>query len=125
MRLLLDTHPFLWWLAGSSLNSESIEAIGNEGNTVYVSAASIWEAEIKRKVGKLQIDFDLRDDIADNGFLPLPITLDHAASAANLEMLHRDPFDRMLIAQAIAEDMTLVTSDARIRQYPGVELLTC
>ena len=122
MRLLLDTHVLLWWLIGSDrLGGNAREAIADLANTVYVSAASIWEIAIKRAQGKLPVPPDvstwLPAEMTAYSFLAVPITVDHAAAVEHLPPHHRDPFDRLLIAQAQAEQLTLVTSDAAISRY--------
>ena len=118
MNLLLDTHILLWWLAASSELPESAEKLLRDNkNLVFVSSATMWEIAIKRNLGKLDIPSTYRDDIADQGFRELPITWDHARKTELLPSIHRDPFDRMLVAQALSEDLTLVTTDDNIRQY--------
>ena len=97
-------------------------AIGDPENEVAVSAASIWEAEIKRVAGKLSIDVEPADEVGRSGFVPLAVTFEDAVGAARLPPHHRDPFDRMLIAQARRHGMTLVTRDGRMADY-GVAIL--
>jgi PIN domain nuclease of toxin-antitoxin system len=122
-RLLLDTHVLLWWLADDrQLGPNAREAIGAGRNQVYVSAASIWEISIKRALGKLQAPDNMDGIVETAGFDPLPISLFHGEQAGRLPDIHRDPFDRMLIAQAQAEGLDLVTSDRFIPQY-GVNIL--
>ena len=123
MRLLLDTHALLWTLGEpAKLRNEAREAIEDEGNDVFVSAVSAWEIAIKRALGKLSAPDDLEPGIVSQGFSPLHITFHHAEVAGALPQHHADPFDRMLIAQAQAEGLTLVTRDARIPLY-GVRTL--
>ena len=118
MELLLDTHAFLWWNADdAALGEHARTAILDGRTTVYVSAATAWEIELKRAKGKLEVRGDVIDWIEQNGFLPLPIDATHAVAGANLPPHHRDPFDRVLIAQAQLEQLTLVTADARVRTY--------
>lgn len=118
MRLLLDTHIFLWYLAASRKLPASIIARIASADIVYVSAASIWEASIKIRLGKLQADAqDLIAGIASSGFVELPINARHGAIAASLPEYHRDPFDRMLVAQAISEPLRLLTADDVLKQY--------
>jgi PIN domain nuclease of toxin-antitoxin system len=118
MRLLLDTHIFLWYLAASRKLPSLIISRIESADIVYVSAASIWEASIKIRLGKLQADAnDLIAGIASSGFVELPITAMHGAVAASLPEYHRDPFDRMLIAQAVTEPLRLLTADGLLRQY--------
>ena len=126
MRLLFDTHVLLWVLVGSPrLNTAAREAILDEGNEVFVSAASLWEAAIKRSVGKLH--FDTARVLAEldyNGFRELPVTIRHAVAAGDLPLHHKDTFDRVLIAQAAAEGLTVVTGDAALRPYGVTTLWT-
>lgn len=119
MRLLLDTHAYLWWLADDSrLRSHWRDAIGSPASTVLVSAASIWEMAIKAALGKLDSGgVDLADEIEECGFRELPISAAHASAAGALPRLHEDPFDRMLIAQAGLEGLTLVTRDRAFQGY--------
>jgi len=122
-RLLLDTHAFLWWLAGDeSLGPESRIAIAETENQVYVSAASVWEISIKRQLGKLEAPEEMDTIVARCGFSPMVIDLFHAQQAGGLPMHHRDPFDRMLIAQAQAEGLSIVTVDEVFSAY-GVRLV--
>ena len=116
MRLLLDTHALLWWLDGDRrLSLKSRRAISSESNTILVSAASAWEITTKARLGKLPGAIDVAADVAgcvaSQGFTPLDITLLHAQRAGNLTGEHRDPFDRMLIAQAQLEDVAIVSDD--------------
>ena len=109
MNLLLDTHALLWWLVDdTALKAEAREAIG---------AASAWEISIKKALGKLDAPDDLHAALVANHFQPLPITIVHAISAGQLPRHHDDPFDRMLIAQARAEQLTLVSYDKLFRPY--------
>lgn len=116
MRLLLDTHTLLWWLDGDEqLPSRCRRLIKDQANEILVSAASAWEISTKVRIGKLpgavDIDEHLPDIVASQGFEPLPISLAHAHRAGALPGLHRDPFDRMLAAQAISENLLLLSSD--------------
>ena len=123
-RLLLDTHAFLWWLADApQLGELARKAIGDERNDVFVSAATGWEVAIKRAAGKLQAPDNLDAMVDDSGFSHLPITFFHGEQAGALPMYHRDPFDRMLIAQAQAEGLVIVTKNPNIPRY-GVRTLT-
>ncbi|MGH9040929.1 MAG: type II toxin-antitoxin system VapC family toxin [Acidimicrobiia bacterium] len=117
MSLLLDTHVILWWLEGSTLREEVVDRIAHPGTLVVVSAASIWEAAIKQMLGKLDVPESLTGAVLDEGFEPLPITFDHAGRAGALPPHHRDPFDRMLIAQAAVEGLTIVTHDLAFDAY--------
>lgn len=123
-RILLDTHTILWWLADDPrLGSSARSVIGDERNEAFVSAATAWEISIKRSLGKLEAPEDLGAIIEDEGFSPLPISFFHGERAGALVALHRDPFDRMLIAQAQAEGLELVTADTRLAEY-GVRTLS-
>ena len=118
MRLLLDTHALLWALAEPDrLDARAREALQDGRNEVLVSAASIWEIAIKRAAGKLRAPDDLLDVIAASGFGTLAITAGHATLAGALPPNHRDPFDRMLVAQAQVESLTIVTRDQRLVAY--------
>ncbi len=118
MLLLLDTHAFLWWNADDrALGPRAREAIADPDNVVYVSAATAWEIAVKRRAGKLEAPGEIADWIRDDGFSDLAIEVEHAIASAELPEHHRDPFDRLLIAQARLEDLTLVTSDVEIVRY--------
>jgi PIN domain nuclease of toxin-antitoxin system len=119
VKLLLDSHAFLWWLAGHrSLSSAARAAVADPANVVFVSAASIWEVEIKRKLGRLEVgDANLVAEISANRFLELPILARHAEAAARLPAHHDDPFDRMLVAQSQLEGMICVTRDPWFEAY--------
>jgi PIN domain nuclease of toxin-antitoxin system len=118
VRLLLDTHTFLWWLGDDPLlGPRARHAISDERNAVFVSAASAWEIAVKRRIGKLHAPGDIADWIASSDFAPLAIEVEHAIAAAELPLHHRDPFDRMLVAQAQLEDLTLVAHDVEIEKY--------
>ena len=118
MRLLLDTHIFLWAVMGNPALKAPVRRLMEEADQVYVSAASIWEIAIKARLGKITADADaLVDEIAQVGFLELPVRLLHAAGVAKLPPYHADPFDRILIAQAMAEPLKLLTVDAVLAQY--------
>ena len=123
MRLLLDTHALLWWLADEGLNAPAREAIADPANLVAVSAASAWEISIKKTLGKLTAPDDLEHQVQEGGFVALPISLAHGVAAGRLPRHHEDPFDRMLIAQAMAEGLTIVTRDKHFDAY-GVPLQT-
>ena len=117
MRLLLDTHALLWWLADEGLSAQAREAIADPDNLVAVSAASAWEISIKKALGKLAAPDDLEQQIQAGGFTALPISIAHGIAAGRLARHHEDPFDRVLIAQAITEGMTIVTRDKRFDDY--------
>ncbi|WP_306206310.1 type II toxin-antitoxin system VapC family toxin [Actinoplanes sp. RD1] len=121
MSLLLDTHVVIWWLADDDTLAGEIKDRLDHEPDVYVSAATVWEVAIKQSLGKLEPP-DLPERILGCGFRHLPITADHGIAAARLPQHHRDPFDRILVAQALCEGMTLVTRDAQIHKYE-VELL--
>lgn len=124
MSLLLDTHVFLWWIGEPSrLPGEVTAAIADPGTLVYVSAASAWEISIKRALGRLDLrDEEFRHGMQESGFTELPVTAAHGLVAGALPRHHRDPFDRMLIAQATTEGMRLVTHDRAMAAY-GVDIL--
>lgn len=122
MNLLLDSHTLLWWSENQKLSTDAAAAIADPDNLAYVSAASIWEISIKQAQGKLKIDEAIYE-ICSEDFEPLPITHADARLAGSLPYHHRDPFDRMLVAQALARDLVLVTRDSRMGPY-GVNLLT-
>lgn len=122
MRLLLDTHALLWWLLGDlRLAAPARDAIADEDSVVHVSAASAWEIATKSRLGKLPGAESLAQDFAAvieaEGFLPLPISLEHGQRAGSLPGAHKDPFDRMLIAQAQAENLILVSNEEIFDQY--------
>ena len=118
MILLLDTHVVLRWLDNpTQLAVEARSAITEPGNDVFVSAVSAWEIAIKRRLGKLDAPSDFETAILICGFRPLPISMAHALATETLPGHHRDPFDRMLVAQAIIEGATLITRDLDIRRY--------
>jgi PIN domain nuclease of toxin-antitoxin system len=123
MNLLLDSHAFLWWCADSpTLGQAARDAIAAPANRVHLSAASVWEIGIKAALGRLDIPEPPSRAAARNGFSPLAITFAHAEAAAALPPHHRDPFDRLLIAQAMGEGLVLVTRDAVFGAY-GVAVL--
>jgi PIN domain nuclease of toxin-antitoxin system len=116
-RLLLDTHVLLWWLQDTDdLSNELKERIDTELE-VYVSAATIWELSSKAASGKIDLPDDLGGVVEDSGLSELPIRTSHAELAGRLPAIHRDPFDRMLVAQALVERLTLVTRDRLIQKY--------
>ena len=118
MTLSLNTQTFLWWLTNPRLFSKTArKAIGDGKNTVYVSAAVVWEIAIKRALGKLEAPDDLEAAMAANRFLPLPVTIPHALAVATLPPHHRDPFDRLLIAQASHEGFKFVSRDGYVARY--------
>ena len=123
MNLLLDTHVLLWWLADDpGLSERQRSAIADPANVVYVSAASAWEIAIKKALGKLIAPDDLRAALVASELEQLPVTVAHAEAVGGLPPHHRDPFDRMLIAQAGVEDLTVVTGDPVFAQYEVTRL---
>ena len=121
--LLLDTHVFLWWLRDDpKLGPKARAAIADPANAVFVSAATAWEIAVKRASGKLEAHGDVVEWIAESDFDELAIEVDHAVAAAELPRHHTDPFDRMLVAQAQLEELTLVARDDALERY-DVELL--
>jgi len=117
-RLLLDTHVLLWWLSDDPrLGQAARQAIGDPRNDVYISAASTWEISIKKAMGKLSAPDDMDAIVDDEDFDKLPITLFHGEQAGMLPGHHKDPFDRMLIAQAQSEGLVIVTNDEKITRY--------
>lgn len=117
MSWLLDTHVVLWWLLDDAALGSDIKEHIDEEPDVYVSVATIWEVAIKQAAGKLAGPAALPERIGENGFVSLPVSPEHAIAAARLPLIHRDPFDRMLIAQAQCEQLTLVTRDENCRKY--------
>jgi len=118
MNLLLDTHILLWWLDDSpELSSQARNAVADTDNLIILSAVVIWEIRIKRALGKLMIAQNFYEVIKKQAFEMLPITSDHAYAVGELPEHHRDPFDRMLIAQAKFEGLTVVTHDAIFKKY--------
>jgi PIN domain nuclease of toxin-antitoxin system len=123
-RILLDTHVFIWWVeADSRVVAEWIEPIVDANNEVYVSAVTAWEIETKKRIGKLVFNHDVVAKMREFEFLGLPISLDHAGAAGALDWAHRDPFDRILVAQASTELMVLLSADAAMKSAPGVRVL--
>jgi PIN domain nuclease of toxin-antitoxin system len=122
IRLLLDTHTLIWWITERPLEQRAADAITDPDAPVLVSAVSIWEAEVKVATGKLRPEVDLVEETRRNDFEELPISFVHGVAAGGLPLHHRDPFDRMLIAQAQVERLTLVTRDAAFDAY-DVEVL--
>lgn len=122
MRLLLDSHAFLWWSdTVEKLSPRALAACESVENTLYLSIASIWELQLKINLGKLQLNGTLADIVAKQrgqGLQLLDITPEHIYATAALPMFHADPFDRLLIAQVWMENMTLITADQKLSQYP-------
>ncbi len=115
--LLLDTHVLLWWLAGDTALPKDVRNTIATETEVFVSVVTLWEIALKRAIGKLEVPDDLVDWVEASGVAELPVRFHHADAAGQLPFLHRDPFDRMLVAQAITERLTLVTRDRQIQQY--------
>ena len=123
MNLLLDTHTVLWWLNDDPTLSEAARAaIADPENTVFLSAVVVWEIRIKQGIGKLDLPDDFGEVLTEQRFPELAVTVDHAHTIAGLPAIHRDPFDRLLVAQAMVEKMTLVTRDPAIAKY-GVDII--
>lgn len=127
MRLLLDTHAFLWWVEGTpAVGRRARAAIADSDNETFLSVASCWEMAIKLSLGKLRLATPFNrfipEQLALNGFSLLDVQLRHALAVADLPFRHRDPFDRLLVAQAHEEDLAVVTKDAVFRKY-GVKVV--
>ncbi|HEX5043161.1 MAG TPA: type II toxin-antitoxin system VapC family toxin [Candidatus Polarisedimenticolaceae bacterium] len=124
MKLLLDAHAVLWWMADDRrLGADARAGISDACSVVLVSAATVWEIEIKRRLGRLEMgDADLTEQLVAEGFAELPISSRHARRAAHLPPHHDDPFDRMIVAQALLEGLTCVSRDAALSAY-GVPIL--
>ena len=128
MKLLLDTHILLWAAnAPERLSTQAIALLEDPDNELLFSAASLWEVSIKNSLGRDDFKVDarlLRRGLLDNGYLELPITSAHAVFVESLPAIHKDPFDRILVAQATAEGITLLTADSTVARYPGpIELV--
>lgn len=122
MRLLLDANSFLWWVTGSSrLSAIAREAIADRATSTCVAIGSLWEIAIKRSLGKLRFPHEFEPVLRDEGFELLPIRYPHLQALEGLPFHHRDPFDRLLIAQALAEHIPIATADRRFAAY-GVDL---
>ena len=118
MRLLADTHAALWLLGEDKrLSARADELLTDPANEILLSAAVVWEVAIKRSLGKLDAPDGFARQLLDGGAVSLPISIDHARAVHSLPWHHRDPFDRLLVAQATLEDAVLVSSDERLRRY--------
>lgn len=117
-RLLLDAHALIWWDSGSKELGETATKAIQSATTVYVSAASEWELAIKAALGKVKLRRSILEAALDAGFEPLAISFQHSQAVRILKPIHKDPFDRLLVAVAMVEDLTLVSSDALLAQYP-------
>ena len=116
-KLLLDTHVFLWWRANAPLLQGAARSAIADADVVFVSAATAWEAAIKASLGRLDLPDTVESGVEDSGFEKLQISFAHAETAAALPPHHGDPFDRMLVAQAVSEGLTLVTHDHKLAAY--------
>jgi len=118
LRILLDTRLLLWWLAASpSLSAQATELIRDPENTVFVSAVSLWEIRLKQSLGKLRLPVDFTERLAAESFESLPLLASHPRQVSLLPWRHRDPFDRMLVAQAQVEKLVLLTADEALTAY--------
>ena len=120
MKILLDTHLVLWWLADDRrLSAKARQLIADPVNVVIVSAATAWEVALKQALGKLRIEGEFEQAVREQGFDMLPVSFAHAAELRQLPAIHRDPFDRMLVAQARVEQLHLLTIDPQVLKYPA------
>ena len=118
MRYILDTQVILWWYFDSKrLAKEHLKIIADEGNELYVSAASIWEIEVKRRNGKLECPVDMMERIKADGFLLLPITAEQLVPLRTIPPIHNDPFDRLLVCQSMVEKIPLISYDDKVNAY--------
>jgi len=121
MKLLLDTHIYLWWLADSPALTASARKMIETAETVFISSASLWESAIKSGIGKLDVkQEELVSGIRESGFEELPVRSEHTISLLRLANHHKDPFDRMLLAQALSEPLHLLTADSILAHYSGL-----
>lgn len=124
---LLDTHVLLWFMSGAEqISSQSKRLILDNNNRCFISIASLWEMAIKIKIGKLNLSFELKElatHLLNNQFEMLPISFEHVLGTMNLEDHHRDPFDRILIAQAKFENLTIISKDANFLKYADVQVI--
>ena len=127
MNYLLDTHTFLWFLEGNSNLSEKARTIiENPENNNFISIASIWEVAVKMSIGKLRLDIkieDLKTEILRNNFEILPLDFEHIIELSRLEEIHKDPFDRIIISQAVSEKLVILSKDANFSIYKNVKTL--
>ena|SRR3990167_614209 len=120
---LLDTHVLLWWLSGENkIHKKALAIISNVDNLIFVSAATIWEISIKKSLGKLRVSDNIKDAIESSSFQYLSVTAEHAFCVERLSRIHNDPFDRLLIAQCIVDDLTFITADKIVAKY-GIECI--
>ncbi len=126
MKILLDTHAFIWSFSNTKLLSKAaVAALSDPNNSFYISVVTVWEMQIKTALGKTDLDDSVRNIIAEqssNGFQFLDVNLDHALNVENLPPHHKDPFDRLIISQAMIENMTIITTDEHFPEY-NVNLL--
>ena len=123
-RVLLDTHVFLWWIdQPGRVLGEWLDTILDPNNEVHVSAVSVWEIETRKRRGKLRFDHEVPAVVSQFQFEHLSVSMEHAALSGSLNWDHRDPFDRMLVAQALSHDMVLLSADDAIKSAPGVRVL--
>ncbi len=121
MHLLLDTHIFLWWERDDRKLPQKARSMIRDADRIYISSVSIWEASIKTQLGKLSVDIEqLIEKISSDGFIELPLTTQHVAALSKLPNLHQDPFDRILIAQALSEPLKFLTADKVLRKYSDI-----
>jgi PIN domain nuclease of toxin-antitoxin system len=122
LKCLLDTHTYLWWLSRPELVSQRVkDIISNDVNEIFVSVATFWELAIKSSIGKITLSKDvhcLATELPEDGLVLIPIKPEHCSAVAKLPFHHRDPFDRMLLAQALVENLTLLTRDNELQSYP-------
>ncbi|QHD07557.1 type II toxin-antitoxin system VapC family toxin [Pseudomonas sp. R76] len=124
MRVVLDTHILLWALRDDPRLSSKARKLMENAAEIYVSAATFWEMAIKVGLGKLDVDLDeIREYCLESGFVELPITSEHAIAVKDLELHHKDPFDRLIVATAISEPMKLLTADPQVAQYTSLAIL--
>lgn len=118
MRFLLDTHVVLWWYFDSSrLKDAHRQIIADEANELYVSAAAIWEIEVKRRNGKIECPTDMMERIKADGFRILPIMAEHLVPLRSIPPIHNDPFDRIMVCQSIVEEIPLISYDDKVNAY--------
>ena len=118
MKLLLDTHILLWWLTQDrKLSQTETDIITDPDNLIFVSAATAWEIAVKKMIGKLEAPDDLPAALAANNFLELPISIEHSQKLYRLPLHHHDPFDRIMVSQAMSEDLIFMTRDTKIALY--------
>lgn len=124
MRILLDTHYLLWWLGATpELSAQARDIISEPANLIFFSVASLWELRIKEEVGKIDLPDSFAEALARQSFEALPITVNHTEALRGLPLHHRDPFDRMLVAQAKTDRLTILTRDQAVARYDVDHLL--